>query len=207
MSLRTLEASGLLEGIKNHARAGNFDLVSIQSRSLVAEMESAIQASAENTSEFRQALPAVRALILDGTRSDSQSALHHVDEAKDALGILPGVTPAWPTTPGKTPAHAGHPAEKPSAPEIQRQVRHAPKALPPIAPFPEVVDINTAPAEDVRKAFGVDESATEHILRNRPYRGWQDFSEKNPGFSEARLRSLRQAGVSISRTERDKIPW
>jgi DNA uptake protein ComE-like DNA-binding protein len=204
MLLGILEASELLEGIKNHARAGNFDLASIQSRSLLSEMEYTIQASVENSSVFREALPAVRALILDSTRSDSQSALDHVNEAKDALGITPGVTPAWPTTPGRTPARAAHP---PSPPDVQRHVTKPPAAPPPIAPFPEVIDINTSSAEDIREVFGVDESQLQHILRNRPYRGWQDFSKKNPGFSEARLTSLRQAGVTVSRTDLDKISW
>jgi hypothetical protein len=201
MPLGTLEAGELLEGIKNHPRAGNFDLVSIQSGTLAGRMESAVQARAENSSELREALPAVQALILDGTRSDYQSVLRHADEAKDALGITPGATPAWPAPPGKS----HRPAVHPGAPDVQPQVRHAPAVPLPLAPFPEVIDVNTSPAEEIRRVFGVDENVLRHILRHRPYRGWEHFSEKNPGFSEARLRSLRQAGVTISRPDVNTI--
>jgi hypothetical protein len=196
MSLATMELTELLEGIKNHARAGNFDLVSIQSRYLVVKMEEAIQANAEDSSRFRQALPAVRALILDGTRSDPSSANLHVNEAKNALGITPGVTPAWPTPPGATEGRPDKPYS-PRSHDVQRPVNPA-EASVLSQGIHEVIDIKTASEQDLRRTVGVDESALQQILENRPYQDWQDFSDKNPGFSRPRLESFKQAGVCIS---------
>lgn len=87
MSLAATEVSAFLEGIENHARAGNFDQVSLQTSILLEKMESAIHHGANESFEFRNALPPVRALIPDSTRSDSASVIEHVHQARVALGI------------------------------------------------------------------------------------------------------------------------
>ena len=202
MSLGIEEVSGLLKGIESHARAGNFDHVSIQARHLLERMESAIQTNVQNSSEFREALPAVRALIADGTRSDSPSVLVHATEAKEALHIAPGITPAWPTTPAKTHHHPAR-SRSPQRPRVVQRPVSSPVSRP--FSLPGCIDLNTASAQDLRDALAIDESVVQQILHNRPYRDWQDFSGKNPGFSEPQLTSLQQAGVTISPVDLHKI--
>jgi|SRR5579871_1576520 len=195
------EAAEFLDGIENHARAGNLDQVLIQARSLLARMESAIQWEPESP-ELRSAILAVREIISDGRHLDSQAVLAHVNEAKEALGRTPGVTPAWPTTPDKAPGDARSKSASPEPRHGLLPARKSPTAAPSLSsPIHEVVDLNTASAEQIRRVFPNNEDAVRQILENKPYRDWQDFTYKNPGFSEPLLQSLRHAGVTISRPD------
>jgi hypothetical protein len=89
MSLATSEVNAFLKGIENHARARNFDQVSLQTNILLEKLESAIHERAEDSFEYRRALPSVRALIPDSARADASSVLEHVHQAQAALGFTP----------------------------------------------------------------------------------------------------------------------
>jgi hypothetical protein len=201
MSLVTIEAAGLLDGIENHARAGNYHLVSLETHALLGKMESVIREGGENSVVFRKALPAVCALIPDSTRSDSEAVLQHVKQAKEALGVTPGVTPAWPSGPTRG-AHPQHPSpEQPKRAARASDVRpRSPSiATPQVwAPAHDSIDLNTATSDEIRGVLHIQDEALRAILRNRPYRSWEDFKSKNPGFSDPMLDSLKQSGLSIS---------
>jgi hypothetical protein len=89
MSLAATEVNGFLKGIENHARAHNFDQVLIQTNILLEKLESAIHERADDSFEYRKALPSVRALIPDSARADASSVLDHVRQAQTALGFAP----------------------------------------------------------------------------------------------------------------------
>lgn len=65
-------------------------------------------------------------------------------------------------------------------------------------PTERQIDINTASKEDLRSIFPVDDDGIEHVVGGRPYRNWTDFKQKNPGFSDPMLESLKQSRVHIS---------
>ena len=69
------------------------------------------------------------------------------------------------------------------------------------------VDINTAPVDELRSVFRVDEGVLNHIVQNRPYRSWAEFKSKNSGFSDPMLEGLKQSGVSISPADLNRIVW
>jgi len=94
MLLTANDVNTFLNGIMSHARAGNFDHVSMESALLLKKMEAAIRNSQAGP-EIRRAVPSVRELLSDSGRSDARSLLEHVRQAKNALGIEPGVTPSW----------------------------------------------------------------------------------------------------------------
>lgn len=219
MSLSTMEASEVLEGILNHARAGNFDQVSIETRILLDRMQAVLREGTEHASEFQRALPPVSALVSDCRRSDETAVIEHVEQAKEALGITPGVTPAWVSGRRSHEAPIPHPSEEMSPAEPPGYGRagsnrphvpsapHSTTAPPGWAPPRTELDLNTASPEEIQRAFHINEDHLRQILRNRPYRSWQEFEEKNPGFSEPMLRSLQEAGVSIGPIDLHKITW
>lgn len=73
----------LLKGIEDHGRAGNFDQVRIQSRDLLARLET------ESPGEYRAALPKLRELLGDADRHNTQAVIRSVQEAQLALGFRP----------------------------------------------------------------------------------------------------------------------
>lgn len=85
--------------------------------------------------------------------------------------------------------------------ECQRQFEQAPgkylgrsHGQPP----PRVIDVNTADPEDLKRSFCIDDDGLNRILQNRPYKDWDDFKSKNPGFPDVMIESLRQSGVVVS---------
>jgi len=89
MELAASEVNTFLKGIENHARAGNFDQASIQTRILLDRLEAAIQDHADASFEFRKALPLVRQVLEDSSHSDSRSVIGHLHQAQLALGFSP----------------------------------------------------------------------------------------------------------------------
>ena len=57
--------------------------------------------------------------------------------------------------------------------------------------------MNLATPEEPRRIFHVGDKAVKEIVEQRPYRGWEDFRKKNPGFSDAELTALQSSGVVI----------
>ncbi len=96
MLLTRPEAHLFLEGIQNHARADNFEQVILQANRLLSEMTHAVRTDTEDSSPFRAALPLLRDIIADATRSDSRAALEHTARAQKIIELRPTVTPAWP---------------------------------------------------------------------------------------------------------------
>jgi YHS domain-containing protein len=70
---------------------------------------------------------------------------------------------------------------------------------------PNMIDVNSADEEELRRIFHVGDDGLNQILRNRPYLTWDDFKSKNPGFSDLMLQSIRQSGVIISRHDLHRL--
>lgn len=88
MPLDRTDINAFLGGIANHARAGNFDQVAIQTRMLVEKMEEAMRAGTAHRGDWEQALPAIREILPDAARSDVRAILDRIGNAQDALGML-----------------------------------------------------------------------------------------------------------------------
>jgi hypothetical protein len=83
MELARQDAVAFLNGIENHARAGNFDQVSLQTQGLLDRLRNS------DADEYRDALPAIRELLGDSSRSDARAIIEHVHQAQVALGFAP----------------------------------------------------------------------------------------------------------------------
>jgi len=76
----------VLKGIEAHARAGNFDQVEIQARSLLQDLTASEEAG-EERQRYDAAIPAVRHIPSDAIQRDAAAVIEHVRSAQQALGF------------------------------------------------------------------------------------------------------------------------
>ena len=58
------------------------------------------------------------------------------------------------------------------------------------------IDLNSASAEEIAKLPMVGPDRANDIVRNRPYRNWEDL-EKTPGISKGMIDDLKSGGARI----------
>jgi len=78
----------VLKGIEQHARAGNYDQVEIQARSLLQDL-SAIDEAGEDRDRYRAAIPVIESLPGDAEQEDAAAVIAHVHTAQELLGFAP----------------------------------------------------------------------------------------------------------------------
>lgn len=59
------------------------------------------------------------------------------------------------------------------------------------------VDLNTASREALDLIGLIGRDHIEQIIRERPFRDWDDFKQRVPGISDKLVQDLQQAGVKI----------
>lgn len=78
----------VLKGIEAHARAGNFDQVEIQARSLLDDL-SVTEEAGEQRERYDAAIPVIRHLPGDAVQHDAALVIEHVHTAQELLGFTP----------------------------------------------------------------------------------------------------------------------
>ena len=78
----------VLKGIEQHARAGNFDQIEIQARSLIQDL-SADDLAGEDRDLYSAALPVIEHLPGDAEQEDAAAVIDHVHSAQELLGFAP----------------------------------------------------------------------------------------------------------------------
>ena len=58
------------------------------------------------------------------------------------------------------------------------------------------VDLNTASAEQLDKVGGLGHDRVQRIIRNRPFRSWDDL-KRVEGFGDTLVEDLRQKGAAL----------
>ncbi len=62
------------------------------------------------------------------------------------------------------------------------------------------VDLNTAGREALQLIGRFGGEHIEQIIRNRPFRDWDDLKQRVPGIDDKLVQQLQQAGVTIGGT-------
>ncbi len=59
------------------------------------------------------------------------------------------------------------------------------------------VNINSASKEELMNLRMMGDTRAEYLLKNRPYKSWEDVKDKVPSFSDQMIEDLKKSGATI----------